>query len=247
MFPYSSFAIPSTFLLWGMLMEPYTQRMADNQYATLALTTTIGLIIPFAIQAQIPEATVVQGNLVLLAGLGIFIALGQAEHYSVRFFFTSLTIIGVFFFLAASGSHIFTPDRETGKDNYMAIITASELIDQRYSGHQYGEFRLWFRKDENYNNFFSLAAVYLYPWGSSLDAPASSKPPHPQLTLASKDKVSAGDALVILSSNGDVDKILYEANQALEGQNVRIAIDQIEIIQQGKISYFIYFAHATKP
>jgi hypothetical protein len=66
-------------------------------------------------------------------------------------------------------SYVFIPDPSKGRDNFLAITHSTNAIDSYYPNHRYKHFRLWFREDKNYNTFFGLSAIYLYPWGSAID------------------------------------------------------------------------------
>jgi hypothetical protein len=154
-----------------------------------------------------------------------------------------MTISGIFF-LTAKNSFVYIAERSRGIDNFKSIISASEAIDSFYPNHIYKDFRLWFRADKNYDTFFSLAAVYLYPWGSSIDDPISSKKPHDKLTLSRRDIIQPGDQIVILSSDSDSGTILVEASQALIDQGLKVTLEKSEAVQTSTIRFYLYFTKA---
>jgi hypothetical protein len=123
----------------------------------------------------------------------------------------------------------------------MAIIDSSDTIDAYYPGHRYQDFRFWFREDINYDIFFSLSALYLYPWGSAIDRPASGKTPPSVLAFDKTDEFHYGDNIVIVSSNPRASEVIAEANQALAAKHVIITLKEEKEIGRGSVHFTLYF------
>jgi hypothetical protein len=128
-----------------------------------------------------------------------------------------------------------------GRNNFLAIINSSNLIDEFHPDHDYSDFRLWYRKDLNYDVFFNLSALYLYPWGSAINDPVSGKTPADVLSVSTRDKFKIGDKVIILSSNPNTDEIIAEANHALSKYNIILKLDTIRHVQEGSVRFTLYF------
>ncbi|MEW6285845.1 MAG: hypothetical protein AB1509_06430 [Chloroflexota bacterium] len=242
MFPYTSIIIPHTFLLLGTLWAEPLERLAGGHYAAVVIAAISTLLLPALSLTVFPFIASLQGNkpLTALLGLALLVCLITATMTKKESLFAGVLMLGIIYFFVAENSYVFVADRNRGRDNFEAIIAASAMIDARYTASPYGAFRLWFRADENYNTFFSLAAVYLYPWGSSLDEPLASKKPHEHLALAPKDHIHPQDSIVIISSRSAED-MLKEANQALAAQNLGVVLENTGYIQKGDFLFNLFF------
>jgi hypothetical protein len=242
-FPYVSLMIPMLFLLLGALWAEPLSRLSQKQYAIAGISGMTALLFPVLTLRLFPVIENLQGNKGLAAALGLaFLACWSIRLTGRKVaIFASLFFLGFFYFPIAGNSHVYMADHNKGRDNFKAIIAASDAIDSYDPNPDYGAFRLWFRADENYNTFFSLAAVYLHPWGSSLDEPVSSKKPHQKLSLSPKDKIRTDDRIVILSSSADADALLSEAGEALDEQRLDIVLESLRPIHAGNISFYLYF------
>lgn len=242
MFPYTSIIIPHTFLLLGTLWAEPLKRLTGGQYAVVVITAVSALLLPALVLTAFPFISSLQGNkpLTALLGLVLLVCLVTTTTTKKEPLFAGVLLLGIIYFFVAENSYVHVADRNRGQDNFEAIITASAMIDAHYPDSPYGTFRLWFRADENYDTFFSLAAVYLYPWGSSLDEPLASKKPHEHLALASKDHLHPQDPIVIISSRTAED-MLKEANQALAAQNLSVLLEDTGYIQKGNFIFNLFF------
>lgn len=246
MFPYSSFIIPNTFLLLGGFIAIPLSNVTEMGYQTTRIVTSCILILPAILLAALPGIEVLQGNVFLITALslGLLILLMISVSKS-RVIVTGALLFGSAFYLTSSNSFVYLADRSKGRDNFSAIVSASQIIDSQFPNSTYKDFRLWFRSDQNYNTFFSLAAVYLYPWGSALDDPVSSKKPSEKFSLAPRDKIENNDNIVIISSDGNSDRVLSEANLALKKQNIALTLITTKSVKQGELRFFLYFTNAN--
>ncbi len=245
MFPYSSFIIPSSFILLGGLIANPVSQITKRQFKNICIVTIGSLILPTIMLNIFPIIEKLQGNnfLIILFSLTLLATLVVSIKYSKIAIITAVTF-GILFYLTSENSFVYLADRFKGQDNFKAVISASQDIDAYYPNHNYKDFRLWFRSDENYNTFFSLAAVYLYPWGSAMDNLISSKKPHDKLTLAPSDDIQLGDRIVIVSSDVNSGEILDEANQTLSSHYLKLLLEKSEAIQENRIRFYLYFTQA---
>lgn len=149
------------------------------------------------------------------------------------------------YYFIGEKANVYLSNPLKGRDNFMAIISASEILDSYYPNHTYKEFRLWFRSDRNYDTFFSLAGLYLYPWGSALGNPYSRKEQPAELSMTKHDILQEGDNIVILSSNSDSREILSEANRSVYEQDAELTLVTTKTVQQGSTRFFLYFTKVS--
>lgn len=145
------------------------------------------------------------------------------------------------YLLVGENSYVYIAERERGKNNYLAIITARQEIDSYYPNHKYKDFRIWFREDPNYDTFFSLAATYLYPWGSAIGQFHSGMAQPDKLFFHDRDSLTNGDDLVILSSDENVSEILLEANDAIKFRNGSVELQQTVKVEKDSLHFYLYF------
>lgn len=244
-FPYSSFAIPATFIQLGALISSTLKKFSQTQFYYLSLITIGLFILPSTILIAIPAAEELQGNIILILCCTLILLI--AQFISKRRIAITISIIAIswLYYFISINSYVYLSNRSLGKDNFLSIISASQTIDSHYPGHIYKQFRLWFREDRNYDTFFSLAGLYLYPWGSAIGDPYSSKKPPAELSILSREQVHEDDNIVIVSSESDYKELISEANRVLLPQEIKLVITDSEIIQQGSISFYLYFTKAT--
>lgn len=246
-FPYMSLVLPSLFLLLGALWADVLEKLSSRQFVTAGIAGVLAMTLPWLALIVFPLAQTLQGESFFgtLLGLALIACLGISMVRKKEAIFVGILLLGVFYTLTAENAHVQVADRNRGRDNFEAIIAASGAIDAYYPDHAYREFRLWFRADENYNTFFSLAAVYLHPWGSSLDEPVSGRKPHEQLSLSSKDNIRPNDRIVIVSSSADAGRLLAEARQALASRDLDITLENSRTVHKGNILFHLYFTRAV--
>jgi hypothetical protein len=240
-FLYSSFLIPSIFLLLGGLLSRIVEDLSNKLYNVIIGATILILIVQFLITVVIPKTVNLQGNLFLLTLFSIIFVLlffFRKNKITVWSILISLSSIS---FLTALNSHVLLADPLKGRNNFLAIINSSNLIDEFHPDHDYSDFRLWYRKDLNYDVFFNLSALYLYPWGSAINDPVSGKTPADVLSVSTRDKFKIGDKVIILSSNPNTDEIIAEANHALSKYNIILKLDTIRHVQEGSVRFILYF------
>lgn len=246
-FLYSSFAIPSVFVLLGMLLAEKLDPLTDPEFNSLSILGVLALVIPPALAAIEPSLIRLQGSAPLLTIFCCALLLGFLYFNGKQAGAAILVSFSMLFFLGAKGSYVYAADRFKARDNFNAILDAAHEIDSHFPGREYEDFRLWFRADEDYDTFFSLASIYLYPWGSALGAPYSGKPAPAELTLNRYNKIEEGDRIVILSSVSDAGRVLEEANRALAERNAAVVLNAVSEIRQGTTEFFIYFTSVALP
>ena len=244
-FPYSSYALPASFLLFGGLLSSFFDSFSRQQFEVFAVLSGILLILPFAVLRIFPTMENLQGNvyLVLVFSLALTGLLLVSKNRS-SILISGLVLI-VLFYLVAENAYVFLPNPWQGRDNFMGIVSASQILDSYYPNHNYQDFRLWFRSDKNYDTFFSLACLYLYPWGSALGEPFSSRKPATELTLVERDILQEGDKIVIVSSDSARAAILEEANRSAARQHRKLEFETSKTIEQGSLKFFLYFTKVS--
>jgi hypothetical protein len=244
-FLYSSFVIPSVFVLLGMLLAEKLNPLTDPEFQSLSILGALALVVPPSLAAIEPPLINLQGSVPLLTTFCCALLLGFLYFNGNRAGAAIIVSFSMLFFLGAKGSYVYAAERFKARDNFSAILDAARVIDSHFPNREYEDFRLWFRADEDYDTFFSLASIYLYPWGSTLGAPYSGKPAPEELMLNRYNKIEEGDQIVILSSVPDADRILEEANRALAERNAAAVLNAIGEIRQGTTEFFIYFTSVS--
>lgn len=242
---YSSYVIPAVFLLLGALLASYFHNFSSEQFETFTVSSIALLILPSLALNIVPVLENLQGNLFLILCLSVMLVIILMIPQKGMPVLSVILTLSFLFYLLGEKAYVYIANPWKGRDNFLAILSASQTIDSYYPNHTYEDFRLWFRADENYDTFFSLAGLYLYPWGSALDNPVSSKEPHKQLTLAPWDEIHAGDKIVIISSDNDPNGLLNEANIALSGKDIKLTLETSNDIKQGNLHFWLYFTKAT--
>lgn len=240
-FLYSSFVIPSAFVLLGVVLAEKIAALTDSEFDLLSILGIFILAAPPILAVTAPPILALQGRVLLVIVFCGTLLWGFLRLKRMQAVTTILLSFTMLFFLGAKGSYVYAADRFKARDNFNAILDAAQAIDFHYPDREYGDFRLWFRADEDYDTFFSLASVYLYPWGSTLGAPYSGKPAPEMLTLNRFNKILEGDEIVILSSISDADQVLAEANRGLAERQAFATLNSAVEIRQGTTKFFIYF------
>jgi hypothetical protein len=240
-FLYSSFVIPVTFLLLGALLARAVDGLSDRQFSIMTAVTFLSLTAPFLLVVIFPSMENLQGNILLIIFFSViflFTVSSPAKNGTVLLTLISLSALS---FLVGANSYVFLSNPSKNRDNFLAVIASSNAIDSYYPNHQYDDFRVWFREDINYDTFFSLSALYLYPWGSAIDHPISGKPPSSVLSLWKTDEFSDGDRVVIISSNAQSSDVIAEAKSALAERHASIRLETEKEIQKGTVRFTLYF------
>jgi hypothetical protein len=242
---YSSYVIPAVFILLGALLSTFFDELPPRQFEVFAFISIILLILPPIVLKIVPSLQNLEGSTFLILCFSVLLMLMLIIPQKRISILTTILTLSFLFYLLGEKAYVYISNPSKGRDNFLAIISASEMLDSYYPNRKYEDFRLWFRADENYDTFFSLAGLYLYPWGSAIDNPVSSKEPHTQLSLSQRDEIQAGDKIVIISSDNNANGVLKEANLALSAQNIKLKLETSKDIQQGNIHFFLYFTKAT--
>jgi len=240
-FLYCSFAMPGTFLLLGPLLAEPLNKITDRQFNHILLVAAVFLLSPFYLVTKFPELEKIQGNPYFIAIAGIAIILCATRLIQRNTTTIIVVALSILSFLGGGGANIFNPDPNNGKDHFLAIIEASDLIDAYYPNRNYSTFRFWYRKDEKYSTFYNLSTLYLYPWGSSLNRILSNKPPSTVLAFDETDQFHDGDNIVILSSNANASQVLQEANNALILRNAQVLLGHQYSLKEGSVNFELYF------
>jgi hypothetical protein len=244
-FPYSSFALPSIFLLLGGSISDVFANMSERQFGRCVLSTITLMSFPFALVRIFPGIEVLLGNPFLIASAGLIMVAVLMVPTARTSFLAIAALLALVFYLVGEKAYVYDANPHKWKDHYQAIIQASDVIDEHFPNRSYSDFRLWFRADENYDTFFSLSALYLYPWGSLVDVHHSRQEPSTSFSVGIRDVLEQGDAIVILSSNPNSSEVLSEANRALSSRNAKITLELTESIQKGDVEFVLYFTKAS--
>lgn len=244
-FPYSSFALPSIFLLLGGIISDVLESMPEQKFWRYLLRMIFLISLPFALVRIFPDIEGLMGNPFLIASVGLVLLAMLMVRLPRVSFLTITTLFALVFYLVGEKAYVYDANPDKWRDHYESIIRASDVIDEHFPNRQYSDFRLWFRADENYDTFFSLSALYLYSWGSVIDVHHSRQEPSASLAVGSQDQIEQGDAIVILSSNPNSMEVLHEANRALSRQNAKLEIESRELIQQGEVRFVLYFTRIS--
>lgn len=238
-FLYCSFTIPATFLLLGAIIAEPLNKLDYNQFNQILTIAALTLLLPFYLVTQFPSLENIQGNISLIVAAGIIILFCMARP--LRTTTTLVIMLGILSFLSGGNARVFNSNPNNGKEHFLAIIKASDIVDSSFPNRIYSTFRFWYRMDDNYPIFFSLSSLYLYPWGSSLNNINSDKAPSPVLALYEGDQFHDEDNIVILSSNPDASQVLLEANNAFAKRNAKLELDHRYKIKEGSVVFELYF------
>jgi hypothetical protein len=243
-FLYSSFTIPAIFLLLGALLVNITSKLSENQFQYARIAAFFSSAVPFLLVTAIPSSEKQQGNNLLIILFSFVFTLVLASANKGVVVFPIIVSFGALSFLVGANSYIFTSDSSQGRNNFTALIEASDAIDSYYPNHEYMDFRLWYRDDVHYDAFFNLSALYLYPWGSAINKPRSGKAPPAVLTFGEEDLLQKGDNIVIVSSNPDANEVIAEADRALISRNATLKLIATKEIKNDSLAFILYFTTA---
>ncbi len=243
-FLYSSFAIPATFLLLGALLATIVNYFSEKYFTILVVVAILILAAPYLLVVIFPFSENWQGNtfLILILSLIFLVNISLPVSNKKAIILPLLIAFSVLSFLGGINSYVFLPDQLKGQRNFAAIIDASNTIDSFYPNHRYKDFRLWFREDENYNTFFNLSALYLYPFGSAIDDLASGKKHPAVLSFPETDKLKDGDNIVVITSNSNMNEVIAEANRALAYRHATLILQELKEIREGPLQFTLYFS-----
>ena len=240
-FLYSSFTFPAIFLLFGALLGNITSKFSENQFRYALVAALLSSAAPFLLVTTIPSLEKQQGNILLIILFSLIFTLALAFANKGPAIFPIIISFGVLSFLAGANSYVFISDPLQGRNNFTALIDASDTIDSYYPNHEYNDFRLWFREDVHYDAFFNLSALYLYPWGSAINKPRSGKAPPAVLTFGEEDSLQEGDNIVLVSSNPNSSEVIAEADQALVSRNATLKLITTKEIKNDSLTFILYF------
>ena len=240
-FTYSSYVMPAVFLLIGATVSTYLNELSGKNFNIVTAWTVVLLALPFILLFLFPNIENLPGNIFIIATFSIMLlALLILPSQKVSFLLIVCALTFLYFFVGES-SYVYISDRLKGRENFLAIISASQTIDAYYPHREYDDFRLWFRADENYDTFFSLASLYLYPWGSALGNPLSRKDPPLEFHLEKRDILEPEDHIIIVSSNSNRNEIVSDINSLISNRDVRLELLTTKTIQEGKVRFVLYF------
>ena len=240
-YTYCSFIIPTVFLVLGTLLSGFLKGVSEKSFNVIIAASITLLILPFLILRILPAIEDLQGNIVVIAAVSLFTIVIMAIPKRRTSIFAVISTLSVLFYLVSENSYVHVANPRSGRDNFLAILSASEVLDTYHSNHTHKEFRLWFRSDENYDTFFSLAGLYLYPWGVALGNPNSRETPPVNFSLAETDILQDENSIVILSSNPSSQEVLQEANRSTLSRNAVLKLVRVKTIQQDTTRFFLYF------
>ena len=195
---YSSYIIPATFLLFGALIYPIIDQLSEHHFQQLIVPIMLVMAAPLIICSIVPSLDSLQSNRWILVGITIFVFFAFTKLYRREVFLLFFIGISLIFYQSAAKIDIgvYTHDRSLSRNNFLTLIDASRDIDAYYPGHKYSDFRLWFRAEGNMITHISLASIYLYPWGSSINMSPSS-----QFEWSKNAQLKDGNIVLISSSS----------------------------------------------
>jgi hypothetical protein len=155
--------------------------------------------------------------------------------------FPVLISTSVLSFLVGLNSYVFISDPLKGRNNFTAIINASDAIDSYYLDRDNVGFRIWYRDDVNYDMFYGLSSLYLYPEGCIIGSTQAGWKPLSVLTFPKTATLQNKDNIVIISSNPNASDVLAEANQALAYRNATLEMKTTKEIHLGTSVFTLYF------
>jgi hypothetical protein len=240
-FLYSSFTIPVIFLLLGALLAGIVDKVSDGLFNIMVGITLLLLSAPFLLVVIFPALENWQGNFLLLIFFSFVFILSISSPKKETRVFPILVSVSALSFLVGLNSYVFISDPLKGRNIFAAIIDASNAVDSHYPNHRYADFRFWYREDINYDIFFNLSALYLFPWGSAIGDPQADRRPPASFIFADKDPLQSGDNIVIVSSNPDASEIIAEANSALTFRNATLELNSVEKIHEGSVHFTLYY------
>lgn len=244
-FTYSSFVMPTVFLLLGATIHRVVEGIPEDQFTMVIVGTIALLALPLALVRVFPATETLQGNRFVIAGavlILLILLMFYRDKRSILWIVGTLTIL---FYFVGEKSFVYVSDAHKGKDHYLAIIAASDRINANFPQRRYEDVRLWFHADENYDTFFSLGGLYLYPWGSVIGYRNSREEPPAEFDLRRRDAFEQGDQIVLLSSNPNSDELVNEANRALSSRKALVELMDSETIRQGSVQFYLYFTRVT--
>jgi hypothetical protein len=241
MFPYSSFLIPSVFLLLGGLLAESADALPDREFNYTTIAATVILAAPYILVVVFPFLESWQGNIVFILLFCLIFLVSISILKKKALFLPILIAFSILSFLAGLNAYVFLSDPLKGQNNFVAIIDASTAIDSYYPNHKYTDFRIWFREDKNYNTFFDLSSIYLYPWGSTINNLVSGGKHPISLSFPETDHLQNGDNIVLVTSNSNSDEVIAEANHALAYRNAVVTLEALKQIQEGPLQFTLYF------
>src|SRR5258706_993321 len=242
-FLYSSFIIPATFLLLGALLAPIVDHLSDRDFSIIIMISILVLATPYLLVVIFPFLESWQGNMFLIFFFSLIFVVSISLPKKKAILLSILIAFSTLSFLGGLNAYVFLPDPLKEQNNFLAIIDASQTIDSYYPDHGYTYFRLWFREDKNYDTFFDLASLYLYPWGSAINDLESGKKHPAVLSFSEIDRLQDGDHIVIVTSYPDTNQIIAEANHTLANKNASLALEAIKEIRERSLQFTLYFTN----
>ena len=234
---YSSYIIPATFLLFGALIYPIIDQLSEHHFQQLIVPIMLVMAAPLIICSIVPSLDSLQSNRWILVGITIFVFFAFTKLYRREVFLLFFIGISLIFYQSAAKIDIgvYTHDRSLSRNNFLTLIDASWDIDAYYPGHKYSDFRLWFRAEGNMITHISLASIYLYPWGSSINMSPSS-----QFEWSKNAQLKDGN-IVLISSSSNSNRVIEDANNALEPFNSKLIYQSSKRIEHGDLGLTLIY------
>lgn len=241
-FYYGSCLIPVVFLLLGALLSDTLEGLSRQQFGLSVVTAAVVLAAPFALVVIYPPMEQWQGAVVPILALGMLLLAALGLGPGKALLLLIFVCCSALSFLGAQDALLYYPDRFRCRDNFNAVLEASQAIDGYYPDHHYLDFRLWFLPDENTDTYVSLASLYFYPWGSAINRQKSASE---LFSFPTKVKLKNGNNIVVVSSRTDQKAIWAEVERDLVNPHQTLQLRSVKPIRQGYLGFTLYFTRVV--
>jgi hypothetical protein len=236
-FLYSSYLIPATFMLFGALLSTVFIPFSESQFRWVTVFTIVVYAAPFALPSLIRW----QDNPYLILPFTVTILAGLIFPIKKWIVLQTLLSISALSFLGGEDAWVYLHNRRQNLDNFLTVVDVGHLIDLHYPDRNYEDFRLWYKSDENISTYVSIASVYLYPWGSAINAFPSKKFTWPRAIPLRSDNI------ILLSADPNPKQTLVEASRALPVADAKFEYLASDVIRNGNISLTTIFTRLRIP
>jgi hypothetical protein len=240
-FLYMSYIIPATFLLFGALISNSLTELTDRQYYSIIILCVAIFISPLALTLSSEYFYTfanIQDNAVLLAiGCSILASFLLAQYrFSVPFACVAIAVIG---FIGGADTNVYVQDRLKGRDNFVAVVSAIQAIDEIYPGDGRDLVFLY----DNYNFDIpgvGVGGIYLDMWGNDYKEDGSFSWDWATITSSNNREI------LLIAQKRDA----YESFDELLSKNYPPGIVQLSLqkhvpIKSGKVRFHLFLFHLT--
>jgi hypothetical protein len=231
-FLYSSYLIPSAFLVFGALIDNSLELLTNQQFLVVILACVLIFVAPLVLSTVMFAMTIVQGKFILIAivSLLFIIALLIHRRFSVILACISVALIG---FFGGADTNVFVKDRWKGKDSFLAIVETVKLIDTMYPT----DYRNLVLMYDSYNfdiPGMAIGGIYQDVWSDKILF--QEKSPINWITI----EPGSGRDILLISENEDTYTEL-EKSFAYKSKNIQFHLNKAVPVRVGNTSFFLTF------